>query len=103
DALRTALTDGSPYVRIVAAEALARHGTDADVPRCLAVLVEHADADRNNVFVAMAALNALDALGPRAAPVAAAIKKLPTKARVPDSRYAPYVPRLTEDLAAQFR
>jgi uncharacterized sulfatase len=103
DELRAALEDGSPYVRIVAAEALARYGDGADGKRCLALLVEHANADRNNVFVAMAALNALDALGTRGAPVAAAINKLPTKAKVPDPRYAPYVPRLLEDLAAQFK
>jgi hypothetical protein len=103
DELRAALKDGSPYVRIVAAEALARYGDDAELKQCLAALVEHADADKNNVFVAVAALNALDALGSKAAAVADAIKKLPTKAKVPDPRYAPYVPRLTEDLAAQFK
>jgi uncharacterized sulfatase len=102
DDLRAALADSSPYVRIVAAEALARD-SEADLKRALAVLVEHADADRNNVFAAMAALNALDALGSKAAPVADAIRKLPTKARAPHPRYAPYVPRLTEDLAAQFK
>jgi arylsulfatase A-like enzyme len=102
DDLPAALKDGSPYVRIVAAEALARYGDDVDLKRCLAVLVEHADADRNTVFVAMAALNALDALASKAAPVAEAIKKLPKKARVPDPRYAPFVPQLTADLAARF-
>lgn len=101
--LRAALHDDSPFARIAAAEALARYGDDADLEQCLAVLVGHADAGRNTVFVAMAALNALDALGDKAAPVADAIKKLPNKAKVPDPRYAPYVPRLTEDLAARFR
>jgi uncharacterized sulfatase len=100
--LRAALEDRSPHVRIVAAEALAQH-SEGDRKRCLEVLIEHANADRHDVFVAMAALNALDALGSKATPVAAAIRKLPRKARVPDPRYAPYVPRLTEDLAAQFR
>jgi arylsulfatase A-like enzyme len=100
--LRTALKDSSPYVRIVAAEALAQYGDDADGKRCLAMLVAHADADRNTVFTAMAALNALDALGSKAAPFAEAIKKLPKKARVPDPRYAPFVPQLVTDLAARF-
>jgi uncharacterized sulfatase len=103
DNLRAALKDGSPYVRIVAAEALARYGDADDSKRCLALLVEHANADRNTVFVVMAALNALDALGSKAVPVADAIKKLPKKAQVPNPRYAPYVPRLTEDLAARFQ
>jgi uncharacterized sulfatase len=103
DVLRVALNDGSPYVRIVAAEALAQYGDDADVRRGLAVLVERADADRNTVFVAMAALNALDALGGKASPVADAIKRLPKTAKVPDPRYDSYVPRLTEDLGVRFR
>jgi uncharacterized sulfatase len=103
DDLRVALGDRSPYVRVVAAEAFAEYGSGEDVKRCLAVLVEHADADRNTVFVAMAALNALDALGEKAASVADSIKRLPRTAKVPDPRYDPYVPRLTEDLAARFR
>ena len=101
--LRRALEDASPYVRSVAAEALVRYGDDANSKRCLAVLVEHADADRNGVFVAMAALIALDELGRKAAPVADAIKKLPKKAKVPNPRYSPYVPRLSEDLAAKLK
>jgi arylsulfatase A-like enzyme len=100
--LRAALKDSSPYVRIVAAEALAQYGDDADLKRCLTVLVEHADAERNTVFTAMAALNALDALGRKAESVAAAIRKLPRKAKIPDARYAPFVPQLTADLAARF-
>jgi uncharacterized sulfatase len=103
DDLRVALNDRSPYVRVVAAEALAEYGGDGDVKRGLAVLVELANADRNAVFVAMAALNALDALGDKAAPVADSIKRLPKTAKTPDPRYEPYVPRLTEDLGARFR
>jgi uncharacterized sulfatase len=103
DELQGALKDRSPYVRVVAAEALAQYGSDAGLKQGLAVLIEHADADKHNVFVAMAALNALDALGSRAAPVADAIKKLPTKPKVPDARYAPFVPRLVEDLTVQLK
>ena len=103
DELRDALTDSSLNVRIVAAEALAQYGNDADSKRCLTVLVALADAEQTPFFEALAALNALDALGSKTAPVADAIKKLPKKAKAPDARYAPYVPRLTEDLAAQFK
>jgi uncharacterized sulfatase len=103
DELQAALKDRSPYVRVVAAEALGQYGGESDLKQGLAVLVELADAEKNNVFVAMAALNALDALGNKASSAADAIKKLPTKGKVPDARYAPFVPRLVEDLSAQFK
>ena len=41
------------------------------------MLVESANAEKNSVFAAMAALNALGALGDKAAPVVDEIKKLP--------------------------
>jgi uncharacterized sulfatase len=96
--LRSALDDKSPHVRIVASEALGRHGTDADLKRVLPLLVELADCDKNDVFVAVAALTALEQLGRKAAPVAAAIRALPTKGKLPDARYSPYVPRLLQDV-----
>ena len=98
--MRDALDDRSPDVRIVAAEALGRYGTADDREQALPVLVGLGDWSRNDVFTALAALNALDALGPRAAPVAAAIRRPPGDGDVPDPRYAPYVPRLLEDLRA---
>jgi uncharacterized sulfatase len=87
-------------VRVVAAEALGHHGSAADLTQALATLTELVPPDRNEVFVSMAALNALDALGPRAAPVADALRKSPRKGKVPDRRYDPYVPRLLEDVLA---
>src|SRR5262249_29552986 len=48
DDVRAALKDRSPYVRVVAAEALARYGGEDAGKRCLALLVEHADADKHN-------------------------------------------------------
>jgi uncharacterized sulfatase len=98
--LREALADRSPEVRIVAAEALGRYGTAADRTRALPALVGLADWSRHDVFVGMAALNALDALGPEAAPVADAIRALPTHGDAPDPRYASYVSRLLQDLRA---
>jgi uncharacterized sulfatase len=103
DELRAALRDRSPYVRIAAAEALGHHGSADDLKSALAVLVELASLEKNGVFAAVAALNALDALGEKAAPVADAIRKLPASGRVPDPRYAPFVPRLLEDLVAQLK
>lgn len=101
--LRSALNDASPYVRIVAAEALGQHGEPADVQAALNVLVELGPMDRNGVFVSMAALNALDTLGIKSAPLAETIGQFPGKGTMPDGRYASYVPRLLESLAATMK
>jgi uncharacterized sulfatase len=101
--LQAALGDRSPYVRIAAAEALGRYGSDADLKKALAVLVELGPVDKNVVFVATAALNALDDLGDKAASVAEAIKKFPDKGEMPNARYAPDVPKLLQHLRARFQ
>jgi uncharacterized sulfatase len=102
-ALEKALTDSSPDVRFTAAEALGRFGTEADLQRVLPLLSAGADASKNDVFTAMAALTAITNLGDRAAPVAATVKSLPAKGAVPDARFAPYIPRMLEDLRERFK
>jgi uncharacterized sulfatase len=101
--LLAALGDRSPYVRIAAAEALGRYGSETDVKKALAALVELGPVDKNGVFVATAALNALDELGGRAASVAEAIKKFPDMGDMPNARYAPDVPKLLQHLRARFQ
>ncbi len=101
--LRSALGDQSPHVRIIAAQALGQYGTDDDLKRVLSLLIELSDWGKNDVFVAVAALTALDALGRKAAPVAAAVRALPVKGNLPDARYGPYVPRLLQDLQATLK
>ncbi|MEX0676248.1 MAG: sulfatase-like hydrolase/transferase [Pirellulales bacterium] len=91
--LAASLADPSPYVRIVAAEALARFGEPADRPLALRVLADHADWSRSDVFVAMAALNALDQFADEAEPIKAKLRKLPN-GKAPHARYESYVPRL---------
>jgi uncharacterized sulfatase len=103
EVLRRALQDSSPFVRIVAAEALGCYGSQEDLKQALDVLANLGGWDKNGVFVAMAALNAIDALGSRATPIRDAIKTFPIEGRAPDARYNPYVPRLVEDLLARFR
>lgn len=87
------LADPSPSVRVVAAEALARFGEPADEALALRVLTDHANANQQGVFVAIAALNAIDHLGDRAEPIRAELRKLPA-AGAPHPRYASYVGRL---------
>jgi uncharacterized sulfatase len=93
-----ALRDDSPYVRIVAAEALAQFGRESDLKPALDVLAALGPTDTNGVFVSMAALNSLDALGAKAAPVAELVRRFPAEGKVPHSRYNSYVPRLLEHL-----
>lgn len=98
EALTAALHDPSPYVRVVAASALAQYGSRDHQTAALKTLVTLADWKQNDVFVVMSALDALDSLGTRAAPVAESLKSLPLKGKSPDARYAPYVPRLLRDV-----
>lgn len=98
-----ALGDGSPYVRIAAAEALARFGDPADLQRGLAVLGGLADWSSNDVFTVMAALNAIGELGSRARPLRDTISRLVTSGPVPHPRYANFVPRLIADLKETLR
>ncbi len=100
EALRSALSDDSPSVRVVAARALAEHGAAADLEKALPVLLEAADLRKSTVFVAILALNAIDALDHRAAAAREAIASLPaTKPGTPE-RMGSYVPRLLEKIMA---
>lgn len=96
--LRSALSDRSPDVQVAAAEALARFGTAEDRTRALETLVARAAWGPNDVFTAVAALNALDNVGPLPPTIKEAIAKLPRKGPRPHQRYDAYVPRLIDDL-----
>jgi uncharacterized sulfatase len=102
DELTKALDDASPDVRIAAAEALGRYGSAADLTRVLPLLAQDGDWSKNDVFTVMAALNAISALGDKAAPLAATIKTLPAQGPAPDGRFKEYVPRLLEELRARW-
>jgi uncharacterized sulfatase len=103
DDLRAALADESAEVRIVAAQALAQYGSEADRREVLPILARYANWNQQNVFTAIAALNSLDALGDKAAPIADAIRSLSTNGPSPHARYSSYVPRLVEDLQMRFK
>ena len=94
-ALTRALADESPYVRIPAAEALAKFGSEADVSAALSALISMADCRKTNLDVALAALNAIDALGKTAAPLKEQIAALPdSNPDIPVREN--YVPRLRD-------
>ncbi|HEX6463994.1 MAG TPA: sulfatase-like hydrolase/transferase, partial [Vicinamibacterales bacterium] len=72
-----ALEDASHSVRIAAAEALGRYGTDDDIARVMPVLLALANPVETNSYVAILALNAISALGDKAKPFKAQIVALP--------------------------
>lgn len=100
ESLYRALKDASPYVRVVAAEALGRYGNEQDAQEALTVLLELAPADANGVFISMASLNALDALGGKARSAVEIIKRLPQRDKSAPARTGGYVPRLIEKIVS---
>jgi uncharacterized sulfatase len=102
DALSLAMKDPSTPVRIAAARALVEFGTEADAQAAFTVLLDAADWSKNDVFTAMSALDALNAVGQKAAPYAARIKSLPAKGPAPDPRYKEYIPRILAELRERF-
>lgn len=98
DEMTKAAGDSSTYVQVVANWALAKYGSDADLAAALPKLVNLANWSQHDVFTTMSALNAIGDLGAKAKPIAADIKKLPTKGESPDGRFAGYTARLLADL-----
>jgi uncharacterized sulfatase len=88
------LNDESPSVRVVAAEALATYGGKDDAHAGLKILLVHADAKKNSLYVSLAALNAIDRLGEKARPIAKEVLTLPTEPTDAKHRAAMGVSRL---------
>jgi uncharacterized sulfatase len=101
--INEALRDPSPYVRIVAAEILGRIGTEGEARRALDVLLDLASLDRNNLYVSMMALNAIDYMDQRAAGAKEKIAALPQKHPDIDPRMAENVPKLLEKILADLQ
>lgn len=96
--LRELLSDAAPAPRIAAAEALGRFGTAADAAAACRVLIELAPPDPNGLYVSLLALNALDALGPRARAVAGAAAALPAEQPELPAKLREYVPNLIDSI-----
>ena len=99
--LRAALDDPAPSVRIAAAEALGRDGTDEDARKSVAVLLDLAPADTNGIYVSLLATNALDAMGARASSAHETLRTMATKDPKADGRLSSYVPRLVADMLSE--
>ncbi|MBI5396672.1 MAG: sulfatase-like hydrolase/transferase [Verrucomicrobia bacterium] len=74
--LHKVLSDESPSVRIAAARALGQCGNDEDLKLVLPLLLSLAGEGVENFAVRLEALNAIDALGRKASPLAAELRKL---------------------------
>ena len=95
-ALRPLVSDASPVVCVVAAQALAAYGETNDVSRAMETLLEYADVSRNEATLAAYALNAIDYLDDKALPYLDRIKALPTDEPNVEERYRSYIPRILE-------
>jgi uncharacterized sulfatase len=99
--LTKALADAAPDVRIAAAEALGKYGSEEDLGAALDVLIALADSEKNNSYVAIHALNAIDALGKKAAPLKQRVAALATvDPKSPARVNREYASRLVEWLQA---
>ncbi len=96
--LRRALSDEDPAVRVAAGEALGRYGSDTDAEHALSALVDLGDAEKHGLYVAMAALNALDYMEGRAAPSRDRILALPQEPSGAESRFSAYLPNLIKKI-----
>ena len=95
-AVRSTLRDPAPAVRIVAAETVGLYGDAKDLPTVLDILIELANQDKHGVYIAMQALNAIDYLDAKAAPLKARLAALPKQNSGVPQRLNGYVARLLQ-------
>lgn len=96
--LRRALTDESPSVVAVAAEALGKYGTAEDLAASLDALRKIAPADGTDVYTRIAALVAIDELGKKAVPLLPLVKQLDRPVPGAPARTREYPSRLVESI-----
>jgi uncharacterized sulfatase len=89
DQLVASLEDDSPMVRITAAEALGRYGSEQDAAAALEVLLRYAAPDES-ALLNLAAWNSIDYLDERARPAREVLKSIPTSPRNPPPRWGDY-------------
>ncbi|MBC7926895.1 MAG: sulfatase, partial [Bryobacteraceae bacterium] len=94
--------DPSPCVRIVAAEIVGRYGSDEELGRSLEVLIALADPAANGLYVSAQALNAIDSLGAKAAPLENRIAALPKPAHTEPDRVITMIKRLQDSILRNF-
>ncbi|MDZ4800287.1 MAG: sulfatase-like hydrolase/transferase [Bryobacteraceae bacterium] len=99
-ALRAMLKDIAAAPRLIAAEALGRFGTDADVKDALETALASASAGKSGAGTAILALNVITTMGAKAKPALDRIKALSPRDPNGPQRLNEYAPRLLEQLIA---
>jgi len=92
--------DPAPTVRVVAAEALARYGTEADLRRARQALLELGNPQTSDPFAAIAALNVVDKLDEKMRPIRDRLMQLPERPTDGPRRASGYTERLLEKIRA---
>ncbi len=87
-------TDPSPYGRCAACETVARFGKPLSRSLAIDALLTMADPRHDNTFVAILALNSLDACQPTAAELGQRLQGLPATTSELSKRYSPLIPDL---------
>lgn len=97
--LKAMKEDAAPVVRIAAAEALGRYGTEDDLRGALATLMALADPVKNGAYVSMQALGSIDAMGKKADSVRQQVAALPKEdPTAPQRVRTEYIKRLIESI-----
>ena len=96
EALLSALSDASLYVRVIAAEALGKYGSKDDVAKAMETLGKTADPIKNGCFPSMLAMNAIDHLDEKAKSLVPLIQSMPRTPNEVDGRFRGYVGRLVD-------
>ena len=92
--LEEALLDDSPYVQVVAAEALGKYGSKEQIEKAVQTLGKTADPVKNGCFPSMLAMNAIDHLDGKAMSLLPLLESMPQVPEEVDKRFQGYVGRL---------
>ena len=103
NSLTKALRDSSPFVRVIAAEALGKFGSKKDLASAVKVLSETADPVKNGCFPSMLAMNAIDHLDDKAKPLLSQIQSMPRTPTEVDKRFQGYVGRLVDTTVKELK
>ena len=101
--LEKALHDDSPYVRVVAAEALGKFGNQDQVTQAVNTLGQIADPVKNGCFPSMLAMNAIDHLDEKAKSLLPIIESMPQVPEGVDKRFRGYVGRLVKTTTEELK
>ena len=101
--LEKALHDDSPYVRVVAAEALGKFGNQDQVTQAVNTLGQIADPIKNGCFPSMLAMNAIDHLDEKAKSLLPIIESMPQVPEEVDKRFQGYVGRLVKTTTEELK